>query len=108
MYKRQGATSGAPKRLGIERIKRSTGPKSNPLLPSPSALKYMPELKVLMKDNEKFRSYLKPMNNEELGKITLNDEQLIEKQEEIYHRQIEIIQKKEEKTISLDNLKKPK
>ena len=98
---------GPPRSLGIERIKRLSGPKLNNLLPSPKSLEYLPELKALMKDNGKFRDYLKPISNEELDKITLNDEQLIEKQEEIYHRQIEIIKKKEEKTIILENLKKP-
>ena len=103
-----GVQKGPPRRLGIERIKRPNGPKLNNLLPSPKSLEYLLELKALMKDNKKFKSYLKPISNEDLEKITLNDEQLIEKQETLYNRQIEMLKNKEEKIANLDNLKKPK
>ena len=103
-----GFQKGPPRKLGIERIKRPNGLKLNNLLPSPKSLEYLPELIALMDDNEKFRSYLKPISNEDLEKITLNDEQLIEKQEALYKRQIEMLKNKEEKIANLDNLKKPK
>ena len=96
---------GPPSRLGIEKIKRSKSP--TPIQPR-GKLAYLPELKALMKDTQQFKKYLKPMSKEMMIKITLSDEKIIEKQEELYQRQIEVIKKNKENTLSLENLKKPK
>ena len=61
-----------------------------------------------MKDTQQFKKYLKPMSKEMMIKITLSDEKIVEKQEELYQRQIEVIKKNKENTLSLENLKKPK
>ncbi|TFG07429.1 MAG: hypothetical protein EU539_04975 [Promethearchaeota archaeon] len=98
---------GVPKRLSDWR--------SNPNLSDPSLalrapgkLPYLAELKGIMKDDDKFKKYLKPMDEKELKKITLNDEVLEEKQRETIERQIKRLEKKKPKEIILENLKEPK
>ncbi len=68
----------------------------NPDLPStkvvlkPSGkLPYLAELKDLMSNGKSFQNYLKPLSEEELNKIVLNDEELEKKQELVYERQIQ-------------------
>ena len=100
------STRRGPPQRGIERIKRENGPRPS-LTIQPQAL-FLPELKSIMKDPEKFRNYLKPMSEEELNIITLDDEELEKKQELAIKRQIKRLEKEQPKEIVLKNLKKPK
>ncbi len=94
-----------PPQRGIERIKRENGPRSS-LAIQPQA-PFLPELKSIIQDPEKFRSYLKPMTEEELNIIILDDEELEEKQELAIIRQIKRLEKEQPKELILENLQKP-
>ena len=106
---------GPPKRYSpqerSERIKTNRIQKVNVELKPPGEMYFLPELKDLIKNNEDIRKVLKPMSDEELHNITLNDEKLKEKQELAFQRQIVRIEKekknKKSKEIILENLKKP-
>jgi len=99
-YVPQGPTPRGPPQRGIERIKKvyEIGPKLalRPL----RDMYFLPELKVLMNDSEKFKHYLKPMSKEELNEITLDDNELKKKQMDFFNRQKE--------KNNLENLKVPK
>ncbi|MFX1257072.1 MAG: hypothetical protein ACFFAN_04390 [Promethearchaeota archaeon] len=97
-----------PPRRGIERIKRANGPITNISLKPPGKMVFLPELKDLMKNSEKFKNYLKPMNEKELKAITLDDEELKKKQKLAIKRGIKRLITKKPKEISLEKLKKPK
>lgn len=104
-YTAPAPTRRGPPQSGIERIKRVNGPRPN-LAIQPQA-PFLPELKSIMQDPEKFRSYLKPMNEEELNIIILDDEELEQKQELAIQRQIKRLEKEQPKEIIIENLKKP-
>ncbi len=94
-----------PPQRGIERIKREGGHRSNSAIQSLPP--FLPELKSIMQDPEEFRKYLKPMTEEELNLIILEDDVLEEKQELAIQRQIKRIEKEQPKELLLENLKKP-
>ncbi|MFW9899230.1 MAG: hypothetical protein ACFFDO_08225 [Candidatus Thorarchaeota archaeon] len=98
---------GAPQR-GIERIKKVNGPISNLALKPPGYLYFLPELKTLVNNSERFKNFLKPMSKEELSAITLDDDELNEKQIDLFNRQKESTKVKQTKQIKLKNLKIPK
>ena len=104
-YTAPAPTRRGPPQRGIERIKRVNGPRPN-LAIQPQA-PFLPELKSIMQDPEKFRSYLKPMNEEELNIIILDDEELEQKQELAIQRQIKRLEKEQPKEVIIENLKKP-
>jgi hypothetical protein len=54
------------------------------------------------------KDILKPMSDEELKIITLDEEVLKKKEEEAIKNQIKRLEKQNEKQISIKNLKKPK
>ncbi len=76
---------------GIERIKRESVINS-PLRP-PEGMFFLRELKTLVHNKDAFKNYLKPMCEEELNKIILDDNVLIEKQKELFERKKTIIKK---------------
>jgi len=94
---------------GFERIKKPNKPSIKP----PGKLPFLKELKDLIKSNTKdnsdfnFHDVLKPMNEEELKKITLNEEDLLKKEEAAIKNQVERLKKDEQEEISLESLKKP-
>ncbi|MFX1445966.1 MAG: hypothetical protein ACFFHV_21325, partial [Promethearchaeota archaeon] len=94
-----------PPQRGIERIRRENDAQSS-LVIQPQA-PFLPELKSIMQDPEKFRSYLKPMSEEELNIIQLDDDVLEEKQELAIKRQIKRLEKEKPKKLLLENLKAP-
>ncbi len=69
---------------------------------------FLPELKALVNESEKFKNYLKPMSMEEFNTITLDENELKKKQMDFFNRQKEKIQMKQTEKISLENLKMPK
>lgn len=77
-------------------------------------LLFISELKTLIESNTKdnkefdFRDVLKPLTEEELTKITLDEEKLLQKKEESISNEIKRVKKNEDKIICLENLKKPK
>ncbi|MBN1800965.1 MAG: hypothetical protein JW891_05620 [Candidatus Lokiarchaeota archaeon] len=106
----------------ITRIRRV--PTKSVALAPPGRPAFIGELKGVfsnvMKDKEilDFRDILKPMNDEELKAITLDEENLRKKELETFTRVIKKLEneetktnqenKKEEEPIKLENLKKPK
>ena len=99
---------------GIERIKR-------PLTPSliqgqtPSGkLMVIKEMKTIFSQNIdknsnfNIRDILKPLTEEELSKMMIDDEILKEKEEEAIKHQIERFKKEQVKLVKVENLKKPK
>ncbi|MFX0186689.1 MAG: hypothetical protein ACFE8A_03030 [Candidatus Hodarchaeota archaeon] len=93
---------------GIERIKKVRGPVSNLVLKPPGYLYFLPELKTLVNNSERFKNFLKPMSNEELNAITLDDDELNKKQIDFYNRQKKNTTVKQTKQLKLKNLKIPK
>ena len=94
--------------------KRITNWKTNPKLSnsrlaikSPGKLPFLPELKKIMKDDDSFHNYLKPMSEEELTEIMLDDEELEKKQEITIKRQIKRLEKEYPQELLLQNLKEP-
>lgn len=94
--------------------KRMTNWKTNPNLSNPrlaikapGKLPFLPELKELMKDDASFHNYLKPMSEEELTEIMLDDEELEKKQEITIKRQIKRLEKEYPQELLLQNLKEP-
>ena len=94
-----------PPQRGIERIKRENGSRPNSAIQSRAP--FLPELKSIMQDPEEFRKYLKPMTEEELNLIILDDDVLEEKEELAIKRQIKRIEKEQPKELILENLNKP-
>ena len=74
----------------------------------PRQLPFLPELKKIFENEEKFKNYLKPMSDNDLKAITLNDDDLEKKQVQAIKRQIKRIEKEESKKITLEDLNKPK
>ena len=95
--------------LEIKRIKRL--PVKN--LNSSKRLSFLPELKEVFnasKENNgvfNFKEILKPMNDEELKEIILNDEDLEKKESELLKRQMDKIEQEKPSQIKLDDLKRP-
>ena len=94
--------------------KRMTNWKTNPNLSNsrlaikaPGKLPFLPELKEIMKDDDSFHNYLKPMSEEELTEIMLDDEELEKKQEITIKRQIKRLEKEYPQELLLQNLKEP-
>ena len=75
---------------------------------APGKLPFLAELKEVMKDKKTFQNYLKPLGEEELKDITLNDEEIEKKQELTIQRQIKRLEKEHPKEILIKNLKTPK
>ena len=107
-YSSHASQMRGPPRRAIERIKKVNGAESQLSIKPPVDLYFLPELKALVKDTEKFKNFLKPMSDEELNEIILNEDNLKNKQIEFFNRQKEKIKIKKPETISLENLKKPK
>lgn len=99
---------------GIERIKL---PSSNPTLmqnqTSSAKMLVIKEMKsIFQKSVEKnstfsIKDILKPMSEEELKKLTLNEEDLKKKEEIAIENQIRRFKKQQDEKASLENLKKP-
>jgi len=99
--------SGPPKRISDW----NTNPNlSDPRLArkAPGKLPFLTELKEVMKDKKTFQNYLKPLSEEELKDITLNDEEIEEKQELTIQRQIKRLENEQPKEILIKGLKTPK
>ncbi|MFX1340400.1 MAG: hypothetical protein ACFFDK_17460, partial [Promethearchaeota archaeon] len=94
---------GPPKRL--ESTKRLR-PKIN--IKPPGQLPFLSELKEIFENEERFKNYLKPMSENDLKAIILNDDDLEKKQVQAIKRQIKRLKKEESKKITLDDLNKPK
>jgi len=98
---------------GIERIKRSPNPTLIQGQMSSGKLVVIKEMKNIFKQsldkNSTFNisDILKPLTEEELGEMMLDDEILKEKEEEAINKQIERFKKEHGKVIELDKLKKP-
>lgn len=93
---------GPPKRLESQ-----IRPKHKINIKPPGQLPFLPELKEIFEDSEKFKNYLKPMSESELKAITLNDEDLEKKQVQAIKRQIKRLEKEESEKIELSDLKNP-
>ena len=98
---------------GIERIKKPSSPSLIQGQMSSSKLVVIKEMKNIFKqsvdNNSSFNisDILKPLTEEELGEMMLDDEILKEKEEEAIKKQIERFKKEQVKVIELDKLKKP-
>ncbi|MHA2269279.1 MAG: hypothetical protein ACXAB8_15885, partial [Promethearchaeota archaeon] len=98
---------------GIERIKRSSTPSLiQGQMPS-GKLMVIKEMKTIFKQNIdenstfKIKDILKPMTEEELNEIMVEDNVLKEKEEVAINNQIKRFKKEKEKVIKLEKLKKP-
>ena len=95
--------------MSIKRIKRV--PVKN--LTSTARLSFLPELKEVFSSsienngNFNFREILKPMEEDELKMIVLDDEVLEKKELEAISRQLEKSEKENSSQIKLEDLKKP-
>lgn len=108
--------SGAPVRSNSgPPIKRIQKPPSKPSLIGGSSAKVMVirEMKSVFQKNIEENSdfniqkLLKPMSEEELNKIILNEDDLLKKEEIAIQKQIERYKKTQEKDLALEDLKKP-
>ena len=99
---------------GIERIRGPTKPALIQGQMSSGKLMVIKEMKTIFKqsidENEVFniQDILKPLTEDELQELTVDDEVLIEKEKKAIDNQIKRIQKHQEEKIQLENLKKPK
>ncbi len=99
---------------GIERIRKPTNPSLIQGQMPPGKLMVIKEMKVIFKQNIdknsifNIKEILKPLTEEELKKMILNEEILREKEEETINNQIKRFKKEHEKRIKLEKLKKPK
>jgi len=98
---------------GIERIRKQS---SRPQLihgQSSAKLLVIKEMKTIFQENIdenngfSVKNILKPMSEEELAEIMINDDVLAEKEETAIKNQIARLKKDEEKEVNLANLKKP-
>jgi hypothetical protein len=89
------------------RMDSSYKPKTKINIKPPAQLPFLPELKGIFEDEEKFKNYLKPMSEEDLKAFTLNDEDLEKKQSQAIKRQIKRLEKEESEKVDLKDLKKP-
>jgi hypothetical protein len=112
---------GPPRRLpgtsnetGIERIKVPTKPVLIQGQMASGKLMVIKEMKTIFKQNfdknENFniKDILKPLTDDELNEMILDDETLMKKEEEAIKNQIQRLKKKKEKEIKPEDLKKPK
>ncbi len=99
---------------GIERIRVPTKPALIQDQMSSNKLMVIKEMKTIFKqnveENEEFnvKAILKPLTEEELKELTVDDEILMKKEEEAIKNQIRRLKKQQEKKIHLEDLKKPK
>ena len=99
---------------GIERIKKPSNPSLIQGQMSSGNLMVIKEMKTIFKQitdkNSIFniKDILKPLTEEELNKMMLDDEILKEKEEEAITNQIKRFKKEQGKVIKLKKLKKPK
>ncbi|MFX1478054.1 MAG: hypothetical protein ACFFCI_07970 [Promethearchaeota archaeon] len=112
---------GSPRRLpnissepGIERIKGPAKPALIQDQMTSGKLMVINEMKAIFKQNfEKNETFnvkdiLKPLTEDELNDMILDDETLMKKEEQAIKNQIKRFKKKKEKEIKLENLNKPK
>jgi hypothetical protein len=98
--------TGPPKRM-TNLNKTPNLANSNLAIKAQGKLPFLSELKELMKDENSFYNYLKPMSEEELKEITLDDEELEKKEEITIKRQIKRLEKERPQELLLENLKGP-
>ncbi|MFW9865879.1 MAG: hypothetical protein ACFFEN_07260 [Candidatus Thorarchaeota archaeon] len=112
---------GPPRRLpnissepGIERINVPAKPALIQGQMASGKLMVIKEMKAIFKQNfeknENFnvKDILKPLTEDELNNMILDDETLMKKEEQAIKNQIKRLKKKKEKEIKLENLNKPK
>ncbi len=99
---------------GIERIKRSTKlALIQGQMPS-NKLMVIKEMKSIFNENKSensefnIKDILKPLSNEELKAMVLDDEELMKKEEDAIKNQIKRLKKQQDKEFLLENLKPPK
>ncbi|HEC38668.1 MAG TPA: hypothetical protein ENI29_10570 [bacterium] len=99
---------------GIERIKKPTKPTLMQGQITSSTLMVIKEMKSIFKSNKENNSdfniqdILKPLSEDELNKITLDDEELEKKEEIAIQNQIKRFKKHSAKEIQVENLTPPK
>ena len=99
---------------GIERIRRMDNPSLIPGRGSSAKVLVIKEMKAKFKEttdkNNGFsiKDFLKPMDDTELKAITLNDEELMEREEKAIQNQIKRFEQQQEQEIKLLELKAPK
>ena len=99
---------------GIERIKLPTKPALIQGQMSSNKLMVIREMKSIFNENIdknsgfNIKAILKPLSEQELEVMMLNDEELMKKEEEAIKNQIDRLKKQQEKEIHLENLKPPK
>ncbi|MHA2181753.1 MAG: hypothetical protein ACXAAH_10050 [Promethearchaeota archaeon] len=99
---------------GIERIKRPSSPSLIQGQMNSGKLMVIKEMKEIFKqstdENSSFniKDILKPLSEEELNEMMLDDNILKEKEEASINNQIKRFKKEQEKVINLKKLKKPK
>jgi hypothetical protein len=99
---------------GIERIRVPTKPAFIQDQMSSSKLMVIREMKTIFKqnveNNEDFnvKDILKPLSEDELKELMVDDEVLKKKEEEAINNQIKRLKKQQEEIINIENLKKPK
>jgi hypothetical protein len=99
---------------GIERIKKSSNPSLIQGQMPPGKLMVIKEMKAIFKQNIdknstfNIKEILKPLTEEELKEMILNEEILREKEEEAINNQNKKFKKEQDKLIKLEKLKKPK
>lgn len=99
---------------GIERIRLLTKPTLIQGQMSSNKLMVIREMKSIFNENIdknsgfNIKDILKPLSEQELEVMMLNDEELMKKEEEAIKNQIDRLKKQQEKEIHLENLKLPK
>ena len=99
---------------GIERIRLPTKPTLIQGQMSSNKLMVIREMKSIFNENIdknsgfNIKDILKPLSEQELEVMMLNDEELMKKEEEAIKNQIDRLKKQQEKEIHLKNLKPPK
>ncbi len=99
---------------GIERIKIPSNPSLIQGQMSSGKLMVIKEMKTIFKQNIdenstfNIKNILKPLTEEELNKMMLDDEKLKEKEAAAISKQIQRFKKEREKVVKLEELKKPK
>ena len=99
---------------GIERIRKPSTPNLIQGEMSSGKMMVIREMKSLFKqisnENSEFniRQILKPLTEDELKQMRLDDEKLKQKEKEAIDNQIKRFKKEQEKLIKLSDLKKPK
>jgi len=99
---------------GIERIRKPTRPSLMQGRMTSSTLLVIKEMKSIFKSNIdnnsdfNIKDILKPLSEEELKKITLDEDELEKKEEIAIQNQIKRFTKQSEKEIRVENLKPPK